>query len=197
MENKQGVIIVSKIDDEEIREQIWKIYEDSFAGKEVECVQNQKCYHRNSFMAALTDPDYLKYYMEIDGKVVAYMLSTGNLQKASITYMNPERYQHLFPEFLPDRIYYCTSLAVVPGMRSQRYFYRLMSAYLENVLVNLKGMHAFDFSHETIPNLPAVLSKMGEKLFKEGKLPSRFVYTKVGAQEFGALVPEKPKDTTG
>lgn len=191
MENRKDVTITAGIDDVRIQEQIWKIYEDSFAGKEVECVQNQKCYDRTSFLLTLTDQDYLKYYMEIGGKVVAYMLSTNNLQKASVTYMNPERYRHLFPEFSPDRIYYCTSLAVTPGMRSQRYFYRLMSAYLENVLVNLQGMHAFDFSHETIPNLPDVLVKMGEKLFREGKLPRGFVYAKVGAQEFGALVPKK------
>ncbi|MDE2001166.1 MAG: hypothetical protein KGI60_01200 [Patescibacteria group bacterium] len=185
------IVMTLRIADSALQEQLWKIYEQSFAGKEVECAQNQKCYDRDGFLAALTDRDYVKYYLVSDGLVAAYMLSTNNLAKASVTYMNPERYAGLFPDFAPDRIYYCTSLAVAPGMRSQRHFYNLMSCYLENVLVMRKGMHAFDFSHETIPNLPAVLIKIGKRLADEGKLRAPFIYAKVGAQEFGALIPPK------
>ena len=189
---KETVCITWRVDDPANREQLWQIYRRSFSGSETRCAQNQKCYTEETFKAALTDPEYFKYYLVDDnGRITAYMLSTNNLQKASITYFNPERYTTLFPEFSPDKIYYCTSLAVIPGARSQRYFYRLMSAYLRHILVALKAMHAFDFSHETIPNLPDVLIKIGRHLHKEGVLASEFEYQKVGAQEFGALVPKK------
>ena len=79
------ITIAQDIDSPEIREKIWKIYEQSFAGKELECAQNQRCYDAQTFEAALTDPEYVKYYLEIDGKVIAYMLSTNNLEKAKIT----------------------------------------------------------------------------------------------------------------
>jgi len=186
-----GIKIVGVISDSHTQNALWEIYRQSFQGKELECAQNQKCYDEQSFKAALADPDYYKYYLVHDDEVVAYMLATNNLQKASITYMNPERYLMLFPEYAPDRIYYCTSLAVKPGKRNSRFFYELMSAYLEHILARLEGMHAFDFSHETIPNLPSVLEKIGAKLVETGKIPTRFTYQKVGAQEFGALVPQK------
>jgi hypothetical protein len=181
--------IVRKISDPLIQKQLWEIYKQSFTGSELRCAQNQKCYSEEDFKEALEDPDYFKYYLTSDGQIIAYMLSTNNLKKASITYMNPEKYLSQFPKFSPDKIYYCTSLAVLPGKRSQRFFYQLMSVYLENVLVRLKGMHAFDFSHETIPNLPEVLVKMGKKLSVANLMPE-FEYVKVGAQEFGALTPK-------
>lgn len=188
----QNIYITQKIEDENIRNQIWEIYRQSFAGSELKCAQDQKCYTEETFRNTLTDPEYFKYYLlSEDGRVMAYMLSTNNLQKASITYFNPERYAVLFPQFSPGRIYYCTSLATVPGQRSSRFFYQLMSVYLRHILVELKSMHAFDFSHETIPNLPDVLMKMGKRLVKEGVLDYEFEYCKVGAQEFGALVPVK------
>ncbi len=189
---KETVRIKQQIKDPKIQEELWQIYQSSFKGFETRCAQNQSCYDERTFKAALMDPDYFKYYLvDEQGHAVAYMLSTNDLQKASITYMNPERYMTMFPDFAPDKIYYCTSLAVVPGSRSQRFFYRLMSAYLRHILVELQAMHAFDFSHETIPNLPEVLIKIGRRLYKEGALSSEFEYRKVGAQEFGALVPKK------
>lgn len=187
-----NVRITQNIEDALIRNQIWEIYRKSFEGQELKCAQNQKCYTEETFRMTLTDPEYYKYYiLSTEGSVVAYMLSTNNLQKASITYFNPERYAKLFPEFSPDKIYYCTSLATVPGQRSSRFFYQLMSVYLRHILVELKSMHAFDFSHETIPNLPEVLMKMGKRLVKEGVLKYEFEYVKIGAQEFGALAPIK------
>lgn len=188
----ENIRITRRIEDSEIRNQIWEIYRKSFDGQELKCAQNQKCYTEETFKATLEDPEYFKYYLLAeDGKVMAYMLSTNNLQKASVTYFNPERYELLFPEFTPDKIYYCTSLATIPGQRSQRFFYQLMSVYLRHILVELESMHAFDFSHETIPNLPDVLMKIGKRLEKEGILKYGFDYRKIGAQEFGALVPVK------
>lgn len=192
-----NIVITRRIDDALIQNQLWEIYRQSFAGSEIKCAQDQKCYTEEIFRATLSDPEYLKYYLTADdGKVMAYMLSTNNLRKASITYFNPERYAELFPQFSPDKIYYCTSLATIPGQRSQRFFYQLMSVYLRHILVELKSMHAFDFSHETIPNLPDVLVKMGRRLVKEGVLEYEFEYVKVGAQEFGALAPIKKPDPT-
>ncbi len=190
MENNQGVTITNRIEDENIREQLWKIYENSFAGKEVECVQNQKCYDSNSFLSALLDPDYLKYYLEADGKIVAYMLSTNNLQKASITYMNPERYHMLFPDYSPDRINYCTSLAVLAEYKESKAFYEIMSKFLNHIFNTLDGMLAFDFAHETMKSLPRVL----QLIWKRSGHSKKLVYKEVGTQEFGALVPQKPTD---
>lgn len=185
------LIIGQNIEEQAVRQALWEIYRRSFAGSEKICAQNQCCYTEETFKAALTDSDYWKFYLLLDSEVIAYMLSTNNLQKASITYMNPEKYLADFPDYAPNKIYYCTSLAVRQEYRrNPSVFYQIMSGYLRHIFCTLKGMHAFDFSHETIPNLPAVLEKMGRKLTAGGLLPA-FSYRKVGAQEFGTLVPKK------
>ena len=181
------ITITQNIDSPEIRGQIWKIYEQSFAGKELECAQNQKCYDQTAFLATLSDPDYFKYYLEIDGEIIAYMLSTNNLEKARITHMNPERYLLLFPEYAPNRINYCTSLAVLAECKDSNAFYEIMSEFLSHIFNTLNGMLAFDFAHETMAKLPKILQLIWKKDKRTGKLE----YTKVGAQEFGAMIPEK------
>ncbi len=181
--------IAKVISDLHIQNQIWQIYSASFQGSEFHCAQNQKCYDEESFKKALMDPEYYKYYSEVDGRIAAYMLCTNNLQKASITYMNPEKYLATFPEYAPDRIYYFTSLAVSPDSRSQRAFYKLIETGLQHIN-SLNAMFAFDFSHETVFNLAHVFVKISENLRKKGLMPE-IEYKKVGAQEFGALVPKK------
>ena len=181
------ITITQNIDSQKIREQIWKIYEQSFAGKELECAQNQRCYDAQTFEAALTDPEYVKYYLEIDGKVIAYMLSTNNLEKAKITYMNPERYFLLFPEYAPNRINYCTSLAVLAEYKESKAFYEIMSEFLNHIFNTLNGMLAFDFAHETMVKLPKILQLIWKKDRRVGNL----VYTKVGAQEFSGMILKK------
>lgn len=186
---RETIVITEKIESDGIQNQIWEIYKKSFTGTEISCAQNQKCYTEESFKAALTDPDYFKYYLEIDGKVIAYMLATPNLQKASITYMNPERYCFLFPEYAPDRIFYFTSLAV-GEKNSFRYLFKLITEGLLHI-AGKNGIWAYDFSHETVSNLGSGLIAIAAKLHEQGKFPYRLVYKKVGAQEFGAMVPEK------
>lgn len=187
MENNP-ITITRRIDDEKIREQIWKIYEDSFAGKELECAQNQRCYNRESFIATLTDPDYFKYYIEVKGVIVAYMLSTNNLEKASVTYINPERYLMIFPQYAPDRINYCTSLAVLHEYKESKIFYEIMSGFLDHIFNSLNGILTFDFAHETMKKLPKIL----QLIWKRSGQTKNLKYIEVGMQEFGALVPEKP-----
>lgn len=183
--------ITPHIGDPSLREQIWKIYTQSFAGKEIECVQNQKCYDERTFTAALADPEYTKYYLTIGGRIVAYMLSTNNLQKARVTYMNPERYHALFPGYAPGRIHYCTSLAVLPEYKESKAFYEIMSCFLNHIFNTMDGMLAFDFAHETMMKLPDIL----QLIWKKNRHSKNLGYVKVGAQEFGALVPvKKPAD---
>ncbi|MEK7166670.1 MAG: hypothetical protein AAB874_07720 [Patescibacteria group bacterium] len=181
------ITITQNIGSPEIREQIWKNYEQSFAVKELECAQNQKCYDWTTFLATLSDPDYFKYYLEIDGKVIAYMLSTNNLEKAKITYFNPERYFLLFPEYAPNRINYCTSLAVLAEYKESKAFYEIMSEFLNHIFNTLNGMLAFDFAHETMSKLPKIL----QLIWKKGKRTGNLEYIKVGAQEFSGMVLKK------
>lgn len=190
----ENIRITQRIENSEIRNQIWEIYRKSFDGQEIKCAQNQKCYDQNLFLATLTDPDYFKYYLEIDGRVIAYMLSTNNLQKASITYFNPERYLMMFPEFAPDRIYYFTSLSVI-DKNSFRYLSLIISEGLKHI-AEKNGIWAFDFSHETVSNLGRAFIKIADKLHKQGKFPYALKYVKVGAQEFGAMIPLKKPEST-
>lgn len=189
--NKEVIIITREIESPDIRNQIWEIYKQSFDGSEIRCAQNQKCYDEKSFKNALMDPDYFKYYLEINGKIMAYMLATNNLQKASITYMNPERYCAIFREYAPDRIYYFTSLAVAKN-NSLRYFYKLIAEGLKHI-AGQNGIWAFDFAHETVSNLANAFISIAKKLYRNGQLPYDLAYIKVGAQEFGALKPNNKK----
>lgn len=181
------ITITQNVNSPEIRGQIWKIYEQSFAGKELECAQNQRCYDAQTFETALTDSEYVKYYLEINGKVIAYMLSTNNLEKAKITYMNPERYFLLFPEYAPDRINYCTSLAVLTEYKESKAFQEIMSEFLNHIFNIRNGMLAFDFAHETMAKLPKIL----QLIWKKDKRAGNLEYTKVGAQEFSGMVLKK------
>lgn len=187
--NNSEVVITQRIENTGIQQQIWELYKKSFLGTEIICAQNQKCYDEQTFKEALMDPDYFKYYLEIEGAVAAYMLATNNLQKASITYMNPERYCDLFKEYAPDRIYYFTSLAVREKV-SFRYLFKLITEGLLHI-DGLKGIWAFDFSHETVNNLGSGLIAIAAKLNDQGKFPYKLRYVKAGIQEFGAMVPEK------
>ncbi|MBI4992257.1 MAG: hypothetical protein HZB99_03495 [Candidatus Harrisonbacteria bacterium] len=186
------LIITSKINNGGIRKKLWDLYNAVFAGQEKISVQNQKCYTEETFQAALLDEEYIKFYLILDDEVVAYMLATNNLQKAAVTYMNPERYRELFPEYAAaNKIYYFTSLGVHPEQQKQKLFYQIISAGFRRI-AELRGMYAFDFSQESVANLAGMFIRIAHRLHQEGLLPE-MKYVKVGAQEFGAIAPTHPQ----
>lgn len=188
------VIIARSIEDPTLKDQIWQIYKQSFAGSEVICGQEQRCYTEEKFKAALEDPEYVKYCLiiEEENKIIGYMLSTNNLEKASITYMNPGTYRARFPEFADGRINYCTSLAIHKDHSSGANYVELMGNFLLHIFYELKGQLSFDFSHNTMITLPKSLATIWKRYHKKYGIPIRFEleYQKVDAQEFGALIPK-------
>jgi len=189
---RANLMVAARIESEDAQNQLWRLYNAVFSGQEKISVQNQKCYTEETFKEALLDEEYIKFLLEIDGQIVAYMLATNNLQKASVTYMNPERYQVLFPEYAAaDKIYYFTSLGVHPEQQKQKLFYQIISAGFRKI-AELKGMYAFDFSQESVANLAEMFIRVANRLHQEGLLPE-MKYVKVGAQEFGAIAPAHPQ----
>lgn len=189
------VVILRSVESPDLKEQLWQIYKQSFASSEVICGQEQRCYTEEKFKAALEDPEYVKYILiiEEENRIIGYMLSTNNLQKASITYMNPGTYQACFPEFADGKINYCTSLAIHKDYSSGANYMELMGSFLVHIFYELQGQLSFDFSHKTMETLPKSLSTTWKRYHRKKGLVMKFdlEYQKVDAQEFGAMIPKK------
>lgn len=95
---------------------LWELYEEGLHIEEA--VQDQSCYTRETFVDALSDPDYKKVIMVVEGKACGMCLAVGDIEKARIAYINPEFYMKRFPKELEEgRLYYITCFYVSPHLR--------------------------------------------------------------------------------
>lgn len=105
-----------KVPDEWV-ETLWELYDESLHMEDA--VQEQSCYTRDTFFTAMSDPDYSKTVLTIDGIPSGLVLATNNLEKASVTYINPAYIRRRFPvEVEENRFWYITSIFVSPEVRN-------------------------------------------------------------------------------
>lgn len=111
---------------------LWRKYEESFGS--LDTYQDQVCYHRDSFLEALRDPEYLKFVALEDETPRGLALATNSLEKASVAYINPDYIRRRFPREVEEgRFYYVTTIFVDPsvqGMGLVKSLLRTMLSYM-------------------------------------------------------------------
>jgi hypothetical protein len=96
---------------------LWALYEESLHIEDA--IQQQSCYARDAFIEALVDPDYGKTVLVVDGVPSGLLLATDDLEKASVTYINPDFIRGRFPEAVQERrFWYITSVFISPAVRN-------------------------------------------------------------------------------
>lgn len=166
-----------------VRGKLWSIYAQAFAKAKDECIQDQSCYSPELFETVLRDSDYVKFILWGEGEPIGLTLSTNNLEKARIAYVNPRRFERDFPAYV-GRIYYFTVLAIAPGKQNCGG----MAPILEEVAAFIEkqgALIAFDCSSETNSDLPALFQKgleIGQR--KRGLSTTRAEPKHLGGQNY-------------
>ena len=98
-------------------DKLWELYEESLSINE--SVQAQVCYTRDTFMAALCDPDYHNIVMLVDGEPMGLTMATDDVDKMRDAYINPEFMRARFPEETERHdILYVTCSFLSPRLRN-------------------------------------------------------------------------------
>lgn len=98
-------------------EELWNLYEESLHIEDA--IQQQSCYTRETFLDALSDTDYGKTVLVIDDVPSGLLLATDDLEKASITYINPDFIRKRFPaDVEAKRFWYITAVFISPRVRN-------------------------------------------------------------------------------
>jgi hypothetical protein len=180
-------IVDKVIQDSTLQEKCWRLYKAAFLGSNVLCSQNQSCFSHESFLEAMLDPDYLKFYLMEKEIVVALSLVTGNMEKARIAYINPEKLVRLFPnEYQGNLLFYIVFIGVDPALQHTGRVVPLiekMLEYRENDFPD--AVVGFDFSHATNKELPRMLGTVHHSMQERGKVQREFTYETLDFQEYG------------
>jgi len=177
-----------EITDELTINELWNVYFNSFAGQETECAQNQICFNRDEFAAALADPDWEKFVLtDEDGKFIGLGASTTNLEKARVGYINPEAFAKRLPGY-EGRIFYIPIIAILPEFQRKKFFYPFMSRMYRHVIFDMRGVSAYDFSQNKNPHLQEIIAHVGEEMIRRGEAPAgaRIVSHRFDAQIYGS-----------
>jgi ribosomal protein S18 acetylase RimI-like enzyme len=180
------VEIIKKIPEKKRQEELFKLYKECLEASKHLSPQDQLCYNWGSFRKALIDSEYVKFVLSKEGKVIGLVLGTTNLDKAKIAYINP----HYFSEWLKKhphgrKILYFTFLGIRPEYQDVGYFFLLVQALIK--YCERKKYHAgLDFS-SSISELPQMIQKVIDTLYKKGVINSAGVYRKLGYQEYGVF----------
>jgi len=160
-EKKKKIIRFSSVPRQMINP-LWRIYRDAFADSPDSCAQEQRCYTKKSFTAALCDRDYLKLViLDNKEKPEGFILATKNMKKAKIAYICPQFYRKRFPQMAKKkRILYITALCCP---HKAFLAFSLITA-LVKICRKEKFMVAFDYSEEKTSFLPTLIGKAVEKL---------------------------------
>ena len=180
--------------DDEIRDSLWSAYQRAFAGTGLS-IQDQLCYDEQTFNDALLDPDYLKLVLlnEAD-RPVGLALLTDNLEKARITYMDPDRLRAQYPEYAADgRLWYITSLLVDPtaqgGKHSAMLIHELTQYCVEHDL-----LYGFDFAADKHPKFVEYLRHFVALSLKNSGQDDREPFAAiVGSQTYAVMNTPKKK----
>ena len=154
---KESVLQTVKINDPDLLPKIIKLYQDSFAGTDDFCAQDQICYDAETMIEALEDPDYHKFVLMAGDQPIGLCLLTNNLVKARIAYCNDRFLRKKFPKFTKEgRLYYVTAICVLPEWQEKGYGVKLLEAVISFIDENA-SMVSYDFSENKNSNLPDMI----------------------------------------
>ena len=178
----------TKVEDASLRAALWDVYVAAFGDAEVACIQEQLCYTRETFDAALLDPAYVKFVAKdgADDSVTGVLLCTNDLEKARIAYVNPRRLLAQFPEYA-GRIWYFTAVAVMPSKQGRGGAAAMFDA--ATVFMDQQdALVAFDYSTEKNPMLPQFIVRGMQSAQKRHSLKTKdSTFEPLGGQQYGVI----------
>lgn len=183
---------------EKWHEALWELYDEGLHINE--SVQDQACYDHDSFISSLTDPDYIKGLLVVDGEPVSLMSGALTLEKAAVAYINPEFIRQKYPKEVEEgRFCYITSFFISPRLRNLG-FVKLMCAALFTGIHEKNLVLGADFSGSRL-----FLSDFVENVSGEVGMPlkkhllgtqSYYAYTTEPGRD-DAKLPEGMKEISG
>ncbi|HTM69046.1 MAG TPA: GNAT family N-acetyltransferase [Candidatus Binatia bacterium] len=185
-QNEPVCVSTVAVEDPAVRAALWAVYVAAFGDAETACIQEQLCYSRETFDAALLDPDYRKFVAMDGADPVGFFLCTNDLEKARVAYVNPNRLRKQFPEY-EGRIWYYTAIAVRPDRQGRRFTAPLVAAATA-FMDEQDALVAFDYSLEKNPMLPEFLTRGMEAAQAKAGLKTRTsTFVPLGGQQYGVI----------
>lgn len=137
-------------------EQAWKIYRNSFAGQESICAQNQICFTKKKFMLAIDDNDWIKFFLYLDQALIGFCLSTNNLKKAQVGYINPKFLEKKYPVYV-GKIFYTPIICIQPEHQKTENAFQMLIDNLSTHIAEHNSMVFCDFSLNKNGHLPELI----------------------------------------
>jgi ribosomal protein S18 acetylase RimI-like enzyme len=114
------------------RQALWGLYKNSLHIEEA--IQEQSCYTEDSFIGALTDVEYNKVVLVIDGSPSGLLMGTNSLEKARVAYINPEFLRQRYPQEVREgRLWYLTCMFISPEVRNLGFAREVIRASAEAI----------------------------------------------------------------
>ncbi len=183
------IVLSARLTDPALAARLWHVYRESFRKAAVASVQDQMCYTEASLAAALADEDYMKFVAYDGEEAVGLGLVTDDMEKASVTYVNPRFLAAAFPEeYAAKSLYYFTAIAVLPEHQGGGLFMGMMAAEMTAYIDARGGTVLFDHSLETSPKLPQALERAIQAA--QASRPMRTsgtTFTPLGGQQYGVI----------
>lgn len=178
-----------RFDDGALHDAAWRIYAEAFAKAAERAVQDQMCYTPDTLKAALVDPDYVKFLVYRGDELVGFGLATDDMEKASVTYVNPGFLARTFPaEYAAKRLWYFTAIAVLPELQGSGAFFAAMGAEMTSFIDGVDGVVLFDHSMETSAPLPQTLVRVIKAAQQRlGLRTNDAEYSELGGQRYGVI----------
>jgi len=149
-------------------EPLWELYDECLHTDDT--AQQQSCYDRETFMAAMGDPDYIRVVLLLDGVPRGLILTTTNLDKAAITYINTDMIRKRYPaEVAEGRFMYITSVYVSPVVRNLG-FIKLMATAPVRIALERDYVISCDVSDNSlflVDMMMALAREQGEEVEKD------------------------------
>lgn len=180
----------TRITDPVLAARLWRVYRESFRKAAVAAVQDQSCYTETTLAEALADEDYAKFVAyDAAGEAVGLGLVTNDMEKASVTYVNPRFLAATFPEeYAAKSLYYFTAIAVLPEHQGGGLFMGMMAAEMTAYIDARGGTVLFDHSLETSPTLPQMLRKAIRAAQEaRGLRTLGTTFAPLGGQQYGVI----------
>ncbi|GEM_PF-7211 len=115
------------------KEKLWKLYDECMHLDDA--IQEQSCYTKETFYEALSDSDYNNSVLVINDEPMGLVLLTNNLEKAAITYINPNYMRKCFPEETSSgKFWYITTVFISPKVRNLGF----MSLLCESLVLEMR-----------------------------------------------------------
>lgn len=164
MSNQETVLHVTEVNDADLVNEICSVYTNSFSDTDEYCAQDQICYDDETIAQALSDDDYQKFILKVDGKVIGLCLLTNNLMKARIAYCNDRFLRRKFPNYVEQgKFWYVTAICVLPEAQAKGYGVALLRSVCQ-FIYDTASMVSYDYSYNKNPWLTGLIQKVGASM---------------------------------